>query len=142
MMPASRRYPVRIRIVSQADDERLEQTVSGVAYRKARGWYLHYEERDEAGDVLRTIVRMTGEEWVITRRGAVNAELRFVRGTACPGRYRIGGMELPLTTRLHEASLDIEEGRGTVRLAYALSIGGEPERDHSVTYRLEPEAGE
>lgn len=139
MMPAGRRYPVRIRIVSNADDERFEQTVTGVAYRKARGWYLRYEERDEAGEVMRTVVKMAGDEWTVTRRGAVNAELRFVAGQTCPGRYRIGGMELPLTTRLHEASLDIEAGRGIARMAYALSIGGEPEREHRVTYWLEPE---
>lgn len=133
-----RPYPVRIRIESIAGDERLDQTVEGTAYRHANGWYLRYEERDDAGGILRTTVKLAGDEWVVLRRGAVEADLRFAPGKTCRGRYRFHGLELPLSIRLRSNLLHIENGRGEVRIEYDMSIGGEPEQRHSVSYRLEP----
>lgn len=132
------KFPARIRIDGTADGERILQTVDGAVYRKAGTWHLRYEERDEAGDLLRTFVKLAEEEWVVTRRGPIQAELRFAEGRACRGHYRLGGMELPLVTRLKSRELRMEENRGMVRLEYGLSIGGEPERRYRVTYWIEP----
>lgn len=138
MTANDRRWDARIRIESKAGNEHFSQTVQGAVYRKGKTWYLRYEERDDDGAPLRTVVKLADDEWVVTRRGAVSAELRFARGRTCRGYYRIGGMELALMTRLTHSRMEIGEGRGTVRMEYGLSIGGEPERSHSVTYRLEP----
>jgi len=131
-------FPARIRIESIAGGERIEQTVAGVVYRKAGVWYLRYEEEDEAGERTRMLVKLADGEWVVTRRGPVEGELRFVKGKTGRGRYRIGGLELEFSTRFGSAAFRMDGRRGMIRLEYGLSVGGEPERRHAVTYWIEP----
>jgi|GEM_PF-1975737 uncharacterized beta-barrel protein YwiB (DUF1934 family) len=138
MTDAADSFPARIRIESTAGDERFEETVPGVVYRKAGAWYLRYEEEDEAGERTRVLVKCAEDGWTVTRRGPVEGEIRCMRGRPGRGSYRIGGMELSLTARFRSASLRMDGRRGMIRLEYGLSIGGEPERRHSVTYWIEP----
>jgi uncharacterized beta-barrel protein YwiB (DUF1934 family) len=136
-MTPDQSFPARIRIESTADDERSEQTVTGIVYRKSGTWYLRYEERDDDGMTTRTFVKLADGEWVVTRHGPVSAELRFAEGRESRGHYRIGGMELDLSIRLESSEMRMEDRRGMVRMAYGLSVGGQPERRHTVTYWIE-----
>lgn len=131
-----RRYDVKISIQSRAGDESFEQTVDGTAYRKPNGWYLRYEEKDEGGNATKTLVKLSGEEWKVTRSGAVESEMMFTKGRARDGYYRTAGIELRVTTIMRVSSLGLEEGKGVAQLEYDLQIGDAPTQRHCITYRI------
>lgn len=132
------RYPVRIRIVTRAEDEVLELAASGMVYHKRSGWYLQYEETDDSGNRSRTIIKCSqaDHEATVKRSGAVESQMRFVQGAPQHGYYRIGGMELRVTTILHDLRVELNEGIGTIYWEYDLFMDDMPARRYQLTYEL------
>ena len=129
-------YRATLQIESRADGETFEQTVEGVLYKKPNGWYIRYEELDDEGHATRTIVKLTGDEWVVKRSGAVDSEMRFAKDRHLAGYYRSGGIELRVTTKLTSSQLVIERDSGVISWEYELHIGDSQALIHAITYHL------
>ncbi|WP_239255107.1 DUF1934 domain-containing protein [Listeria ilorinensis] len=80
--PAKERQPVKIHITNvvrqMESEEKTEMSVSGVFYLHEGNRYLHYEERQVTGEV-RTVLKLSEEELLLLRSGAVNMRMHFFR---------------------------------------------------------------
>ncbi|BBH23170.1 hypothetical protein Back11_45150 [Paenibacillus baekrokdamisoli] len=81
------RIKVRVTLESEIDGEKQSNVFSGEWFRKDRSIYVRYEETDEGGSKVRTIVRWRAGELSITRRGDVVSEQTFAPGERRSGQY-------------------------------------------------------
>jgi uncharacterized beta-barrel protein YwiB (DUF1934 family) len=81
------RVRVQVTLESEIDGEKQSNTFDGEWFRKERSIYVRYEETDEGGSVVRTIVRWRDGELSVTRRGDVVSEQTFALGERRSGQY-------------------------------------------------------
>ena len=78
---------VKITLESNIDGEVEKNAFSGEWYRKGSTVYLKYEELEEGGSEVRTLVRLRDGELSVTRRGDVESQQTFVAGARRSGQY-------------------------------------------------------
>ncbi|WP_219834896.1 DUF1934 domain-containing protein [Paenibacillus sp. R14(2021)] len=78
---------VKITLESNIDGEVEKNVFSGEWYRKGSTVYLKYEELEEGGSEVRTLVRWRDGELSVTRRGDVESQQIFAAGVRRGGQY-------------------------------------------------------
>lgn len=117
------------------EEETTELRCEGVLRQTADGWLLAYDEPQEEGERVKTLLRLAGERVTITRRGAVRSEMIFAAGERHTAFY-----ELPLGRLTMEVITERVESRLPERLelAYRLAMGGETVSEHRLSIRVSP----
>lgn len=122
---------VRLTVVNDTGEERIEMGYDADLYRKGANTYYRYREQEEMGDTF-TLLKIGPEEIRIVRQGEMESEQAFAVGEARTGYYRTAQGLLSLATRTSRISVQLEEGIGTVEWEYDLELAG----DAAGTYRL------
>ena len=117
---------LRTKIQHDSQQETYELVAFGRYYQKGSSIYIKYDEVQEEGTV-NTIVKITGEEAVILRSGALKMRLSFLQGKEMNGSYDSPYGMLLLTTKTNELSLEqSSDGQidGQFQLKYQLMMQG------------------
>ena len=137
--------PVKIHLVTkvrqEGEEEAFELVVFGRHYQKGDTVYLKYDEVQEEG-TIHTVVKITGEEALIMRTGAIKMRLRFRLSEEMGGSHDSPFGSLHLSTRtqrmIHRQSEHTCEGRFS--LLYDLSMQGSPAGHYEmqIDYKEDP----
>ncbi|WP_159881878.1 DUF1934 domain-containing protein [Paenibacillus puerhi] len=136
---------VRVRLLSVTSGERIAMEMRGVLFPKAGGFYVRYEEPEEAQmGRTTTTVRLLPDEVRILRRGDVRFEQTFAAGGRHIGYIETAHGRMELETVTHGVELrKPADGRMTPLEAtwrYDLTLMGEAAGQ--VEVKLEISAGE
>jgi uncharacterized beta-barrel protein YwiB (DUF1934 family) len=119
---------VKTTIHQQGSSETMELTVLGRYLEKDGASFLKYEEALEEGTV-RTIVKVTPDEVLILRGGAVKMRLPFMLH-----KKRNGSYEMPFGTfETMTMTKRLEFSKGLIDILYDFTMQGSP----AGTYHLE-----
>lgn len=130
--------PVKIKVHTTIRDgnekETFELTTFGRYYEKSGSTFLQYEEVMEEG-TIKSIVKISEEETLILRSGAVKLRMVFRMNKKLRGRYEtpFGTMEIMTRTKRLAHSYDEVSKKGGIDLLYDLNMQG----SHAGTYHLE-----
>ncbi|MDZ5471769.1 DUF1934 domain-containing protein [Bacillus sp. 31A1R] len=116
------------------EKETFELTTFGRYYEKNGSSFLQYEEVMEEG-TIKSIVKVSEEEVLILRSGAVSMRMVFQKEKKLRGRYEtpFGQMELTTRTKRLNHSYNEETNKGLVDLLYELNMQG----SNAGTYHME-----
>jgi uncharacterized beta-barrel protein YwiB (DUF1934 family) len=105
--PDQGRRSVLITVRSVQDgQEAPEATHRGEFFPKGRSSYIRYEETDELHGAVRTLIRWSGDEISLTRRGGVESEQTFAAGSEREGSYRSGHLAFRMTAQTEELAAE------------------------------------
>jgi uncharacterized beta-barrel protein YwiB (DUF1934 family) len=132
---------VKTAIYSGSEKETFELTTFGRYYKKASSSYLQYDEVMEEGDV-HTTVKITGNEVLILRSGAIKMRLHFLLNKKTPGNYKTpyGLLETSALTKRLETDFNEEKQEGHVDLLYDMAIQGSNAGTYHLTINYKEEA--
>lgn len=124
---------VKTAIYSGKEKETFELTTFGRYYKKANSSYLQYDEVMEEGDV-HTTVKISGDEVLILRSGAIKMRLLFLLNKKTPGNYQTqyGLLETSVLTKRLDTAFNEKTQEGHVDLLYDMAIQG----SNAGTYHL------
>ncbi|MGU3473610.1 DUF1934 domain-containing protein [Paenibacillus sp. D51F] len=101
------RVAVLIAIRSSQDGETAPPvTHKGEFFAKGKSRYIRYEERDELHGAVRTLIRWSGDEIRLTRRGGVESEQTFAAGSNREGSYASGHLAFRMTVETEALSAE------------------------------------
>ncbi len=101
------RAAVLITILSSQDGETAPPvTHKGEFIAKGKSRYIRYEERDELHGAVRTLIRWSGDEISLTRRGGVESEQTFAAGSKRGGSYASGHLAFRMTVETEALSAE------------------------------------
>lgn len=114
-------------IISQPDEkpETYELWLTGKLHRKSESIYLQYEEIQDEKKV-QTTVKISQNEALILRKGAVNMRLQFKEAGNQRGKYESEYGTLEVTTKTDVLLFEETAHGGKLNLEYDLIIGGQP----------------
>jgi uncharacterized beta-barrel protein YwiB (DUF1934 family) len=128
--------PVKIKvnttIWNNGEKETFELTTFGRYYEKNNSFFLQYEEVMEEGTV-KSIVKVSENETLILRSGAVNMRMVFELNKKHAGRYETPFGTMGISTRTKRLAHDITEQKGAIDILYELHMQG----SIAGTYHLE-----
>ncbi len=103
----------------------MELIVFGSYHKKERAAYLQYEEVLEEVGTVRTIVKVSDEEMLILRSGAIKMRLSFRLQEKLRGSYEVpmGAFETATLAQKMEYYSD-EQGSGEIDLVYDFEMQG------------------
>ena len=124
---------VKTAIYSGKEKETFELTTFGRYYKKANSSYLQYDEVMEEGDV-HTTVKISGDEVLILRSGAIKMRLHFLLNKKTPGNYQTqyGLLQTSALTKRLDTDFNETKQEGHVDLLYYMAIQG----SNAGTYHL------
>ncbi|MGZ9586752.1 DUF1934 domain-containing protein [Paenibacillus marinisediminis] len=167
--PLSDKCRVRITVISRQQDERVEQAAEGDLYVKGSSFYLRYTEQvqdpnhvkrrsgsqmENSAPVQETAVmlKISADEWKLTRSGSVRSEMSFAQGAARSGRYESKVLSFPLETRTRmmrreDETFQMDNGEtcsipAKLRWSYELFVDGRSTGRFDIQIRLQPITGE
>jgi uncharacterized beta-barrel protein YwiB (DUF1934 family) len=125
---------VRTTISNGKDQETFELTTFGRYYQKSDQFFLQYEEMMEEGAV-KSIVKVSKNETLILRSGAINMRMAFQKNKILQGRYEtpFGTIEMITHTKKLAHSLEESDKKGSINIIYDLNMQG----SHAGTYHME-----
>ena len=104
-------------------DETMELTTEGTLHREEDCLVLFYEETRLSGlEGTLTTFRITPDRVVLERTGAVSSRMEFVQDTYHKSLYRVGEGALLLSIYTRTVENHLEDGGGTLRVAYDIEI--------------------
>ncbi|WP_233569834.1 DUF1934 domain-containing protein [Falsibacillus albus] len=122
--------PIKIELTTKIqhdnEQETYELTAFGQYYQKDNAVYLKYDEVQEEGTV-HTIVKISGNEAVILRSGALKMRLSFLNGKPKNGSYESPYGTLMLISKTSELKHSQEKEKavdGRFQLKYQLILQG------------------
>lgn len=135
-MSASLKRPVRIRLTSVIEDERIRQSVEGEWYGKGSADYYRYRETDsEQGDTT-VLLKVKPNEIRLLRSGGVRSEQVFLLQRTAPGYYELAQGRLRLEAATRTMHIHLDDGEGTVEWSYDLYISGEKSSSCSIMLEI------
>ncbi|RSD27173.1 DUF1934 domain-containing protein [Mesobacillus subterraneus] len=131
---------VKTVIYSGSEKETFELTTFGRYYKKANSSYLQYDEVMEEGDV-HTTVKISGNEVLIMRSGAIKMRLHFLLNKKTPGNYKTpyGLLETSALTKRLDLGYNDEKHEGQVDLLYEMAIQGANAGTYHLTINFKEE---
>lgn len=106
-------------------DETVTETVAGGEYYQRDGsHFLLYEETGGEGSI-KNLIKQREKVLQLTRKGAVNAAMRFEPGQQHGAEYETPYGLLRLGVKTHRLDCLAEENRLEIQAAYALTAGEE-----------------
>ncbi|MGG0718961.1 DUF1934 domain-containing protein [Robertmurraya massiliosenegalensis] len=140
--PAAEHKPVKINVNTTIWDngakETFELTTFGRYYEKSGSAFLQYEEVMEEGTV-KSIVKISKDETLILRSGAINMRLVFEANKKHPGRYETPFGTLGITTRTTSLAHRLFEQAGTLTISYDLHMQGSLAGKYQLEIKFEEE---
>jgi uncharacterized beta-barrel protein YwiB (DUF1934 family) len=121
--------PVKIKVKTTIrngeEAETYELITFGHYYQKVNASYLRYEEYLEEGTV-KTVVKASGGEGSILRKGALDMKLSFQKDQTLPGTYKTPYGLFDIHTSTSRLSHEFDESRneGFIDILYNLTIQG------------------
>jgi uncharacterized beta-barrel protein YwiB (DUF1934 family) len=108
------------------DEEKHELTATGLLIEKAGKSYLKYEEEQQSGKPIQTIVKLDSTDALIMRRGAVNMRLPFIKAGERPGTYGNGPATFDLVVKTGKLDFTKQEDNsgGRFNVNYDLHAEG------------------
>jgi uncharacterized beta-barrel protein YwiB (DUF1934 family) len=136
--------PIQLTVLSEIhngkDDEKetIEVKTTGEYVQKGKTQYIRYEEEHELGYV-KTTVKITGNEVVVMRSGAVSMKQRFSKGVLTLTDYTTPFGKLQLETKTKSLTIDTNELEGKLVILYDLQIDEKEKHVHKLvlTYKEE-----
>jgi len=104
-----------------AETHNLEAT--GTYIKKAGTSYLKFVETTE-GKEIRTTVKMSDDDALILRRGALDMRLPFIVGSELPGTYGNGPASFKLRVKTKRLAINNGHQHGSFNVAYELHAEG------------------
>lgn len=130
---ANNEIPVKITVKTTIDEqEAVELTVFGRFYQKNQASFLRYVEVMDEGDV-RTIVKVSAEDALILRSGALKMRLPFRLHEKRTGSYEMPFAAFETTTMTKRLEHSYQQGCGQIDIVYDFAMSG----SGGGTYRLE-----
>ncbi|MBY0123286.1 DUF1934 domain-containing protein [Bacillus sp. S/N-304-OC-R1] len=129
--------PVKIKVKTDIRDGRNKDTFELVAfgryYIKENARFLQYDEAMDEG-MAKTIIKVSDNEGLILRSGAVKMRLPFIMNKKLKGSYHTpyGVFEMDTMTKRLDHQFDAQTGSGSIELLYELKMQGA----NSGTYHL------
>jgi len=129
---------VRIRLFSDNDGQRSEQTMKGDLYLKNGRIYVRYEETSPEVGRIATTVNIGRDRIKLIRHGALASEQTFV-----PGEWTTGYMDTPygrmeLRTRTQSLLFRMDEqGLGATEWTYELLVQDQPAGNFKLRMKVE-----
>ncbi|MBM7605271.1 uncharacterized beta-barrel protein YwiB (DUF1934 family) [Metabacillus crassostreae] len=129
--------PVSIKVVSEIhnekdhDIEKIEVDTTGEYIEKGRSIYLRYNEKHELGSV-RTTVKISGDEVVVMRSGAVTMKQRFIQAIPTVTDYGTPFGKLQLQTFTHTLQFEKTELEDRLVILYDLQIDENEKHVHKL----------
>jgi len=121
-----KKHRVRIRIVSDQEQEQTIQEFRGERIDKDSQVYIRYEENltdtpltGEAAKTMTTL-KLGIDVIKLIRHGAVQSEQSFQMGKKLPGFYRSPFVQLQLSQMTSRLRIDLQDVAGTVEWEYEL----------------------
>jgi uncharacterized beta-barrel protein YwiB (DUF1934 family) len=129
-------------ITSGDEQDSIEFSAFGRYYEKADSIFLKYDEVQDEG-TIRTIVKLSDENALILRSGAVKMRLVFKENEQLNGSYesQIGTLLLLTKTKQLSHKRKNSEKSGEIRLDYQLMMQGSTVGNYEmlITYKEEEE---
>src|SRR5690606_27043141 len=128
---AAEQVPVKIKVKTDIrngnDKETYELIAFGRYYKKENTRLLQYDEAMEEGTV-KTTIKLTEEEGLILRNGAVKMRLPFKRNKKQTGSYHTpyGILEMGTLTKSLDHQFDEKTNSGMIEFLYELKIQDAP----------------
>lgn len=133
--------PVKISVKTTINDAApVELIVFGRYFQKERATYLQYEEVLEEVGTVRTIVKVSQEEMLILRSGAIKMRLPFRLQQKLPGSYELslGAFETATLAKKMEFTSQ-ENGSGQIDIIYDFEMQGAPAGTFQLEIHFQPE---
>ncbi|MWV47634.1 DUF1934 family protein [Paenibacillus sp. HJL G12] len=115
----------RIRLQSRQEGENVLQETEAEVFERGGALYLKYEEpeKDQQGQKIRTLLKITQDTLKMIRHGAVESEQTFQEGHMLPGFYRSPYTSFNLSTHTSSLKVQLDGGlSGTVSWTYDLYV--------------------
>jgi uncharacterized beta-barrel protein YwiB (DUF1934 family) len=134
--------PVKINVNTtiwdNGEKETFELTTFGRYYEKSGSAFLQYEEIMEEGTV-KSIVKISKDETLILRSGAVNMRMVFEANKKHPGRYETPFGTLGITTKTKSLVHRLEREAGRLSISYDLHMHGALAGTYQLEIKFEEE---
>jgi uncharacterized beta-barrel protein YwiB (DUF1934 family) len=136
--------PVKIHLktnITIGDDSDSFELVSfGRYYEKGEAFFLKYDEVQEEG-TIHTIVKVTDEQALILRSGAVKMRMLFNEEEEMSGSYESELGTLLLTTKTKKLShtKNLDKTEGDFNLSYELMMQGSSVGDYEMSINFKEE---
>lgn len=119
--------PIKIKvnttIWNNGEKETFELSTFGRYYEKNDAFYLQYEEVMEEGSI-NSIVKISTDETLILRSGAVSMRMVFEKNKKRLGRYETPFGTMGISTRTNRLAYNIEDTAGNLDILYELHMQG------------------
>lgn len=99
-------------------------TTDGTLTVSDKGMKLAFTETDESSVTTSTLY-LTGEDVILFKRGAINADMRFSEGVCEKTLYRVGSYAFDMTVKTKRIKRELDENGGELRLLYSMNVGGQ-----------------
>ena len=113
-----------------SDESAIEVVTQGEFYKEEDSYIAIYDETELSGmEGTKTTLKISPNNFLLTRIGTTNAEMRFKKGTNEISMYDTpyGMLEIKLETK--DLKVDLNDNGGEVEIRYNLSISGqEPQK--------------
>lgn len=130
--------PIALNFVTEIKDGPRKENVAfdanGLYYLKGDNTYLQFDEKQEAGTV-KTVIKITEKEVLIIRSGQVKMRQVYRKNETTNGTFQnnLGTFNLTTKTNNIEYKWYKNSRKGTLFLAYELSLQGEKSGLHKIT---------
>lgn len=116
------------------EEQVIELTVFGDFYKKARAYYLKYEEVHEEGK-MNTVIKLAEEDALIMRSGILKMRMQFCEAKKLKGTYETpyGNLSIATKTKRYQHQIAEPQAPGKIDLLYDLTMEG----SHTGTYHLQ-----
>lgn len=121
--PFSAKIKVKTTIWNDGEKETFELTTFGRYYEKGNSIFLQYEEVMEEGTV-KSIVKVSKDEVLILRSGAVNMRMLFECDKKHAGRYETPFGTMGIQTQTKKLIHSLAGRSGTMDILYDLHMQG------------------
>ncbi|MEH7222215.1 DUF1934 family protein [Bacillus sp. JJ1566] len=130
--------PIDLKFVTEIKDGPRKENVAfhanGLYYLKGNNTYLQFDEKQEAGTV-KTVIKISEKEVLILRSGIVKMRQVYRKNETTNGSFQnqVGNFDLTVKTNNIEYKWYKNSQKGTLFLAYELSLHGEKSGLHKIT---------
>ncbi|MFC4184144.1 DUF1934 domain-containing protein [Saccharococcus thermophilus] len=130
--------PMQLKQVTDIRDGVRKETVvleaKGIYYIKENAMYLHFEEQQEIGSI-RTVVKITNDEVLVMRSGAVHMRHAFRKTEETTGHYRTSFGQWTMKTKTDQIEFHYDDKRkkGRLFVSYQLQMQNEQTGRHAMT---------
>lgn len=128
---------LRAKTVSQDETTVVEQRAEGDFAVKEGVKYFMYRETAEGMEGTQTTMKWGDDYLVISRRGTVENRQEFRMGKVCCSTYKTPYLQIPLVSTTEMLSINQQEKKHKINLAYRLDHGGQPYGRMEIVMELE-----